>query len=180
MRKLHYNIYFVFIFYSTSIYYVGYELASQLHYKSVKIIIRYRYRYLRGLNISLAIARVMPRRTLWFFCSLTITFIICTVHGLDNCLPSREAYVNLTLGDAEDVPADFTSGRSSIPLQLFCMLFVLCDSYLRIMLYHFMTNALCPTAQAVQRKVGFGLCKIRIHNLLGMPVGKIPTFSPKD
>ena len=57
----------------------------------------------------------MSRQTLWFdfFYSLMIT-CICSVNGLDNCLPSREAYVNLDLGDAEDVPANFTSGKSDV------------------------------------------------------------------
>ena len=52
----------------------------------------------------------MARRVLWFLiCSL-----MTAVHGLNNCLPSREAYVNLTLGDAEDVPVNFTSGKSTL------------------------------------------------------------------
>ena len=56
----------------------------------------------------------MARRVLWFlFCSL---IMVTAVHGLDNCLPSREAYVNLTLGDAEDVPEDFISGKSTVEL----------------------------------------------------------------
>ena len=45
---------------------------------------------------------------LWLLiCSLMTS----TVHGLNDCLDSRNAYVNLNLGDAEDVPMDFTSGK---------------------------------------------------------------------
>ena len=54
----------------------------------------------------------MSRRFLWFmFCSL----ITLTVHGqpgVDNCLPSQQAYANLSLGNAEDVPVEFASGKS--------------------------------------------------------------------
>ena len=46
--------------------------------------------------------------SLLLFCSL-----LMAVRGLDNCLPSRAAYVNLSLGNAEDVPVDFTSGTSN-------------------------------------------------------------------
>lgn len=51
----------------------------------------------------------MSRRVSWllFFSLLT------AVRGLDNCLPSRAAYVNLSLGNAEDVPVDFISGTSN-------------------------------------------------------------------
>ena len=38
--------------------------------------------------------------------------LLIVVHCLDNCLPSREAYTNLTLGPPEDVPLDFSSGSS--------------------------------------------------------------------
>ena len=50
----------------------------------------------------------MLRRVLWFLFCLLMT----AVHGLDDCLPSREVYVNLSLGVAEDVPVDFTSGKT--------------------------------------------------------------------
>ena len=49
----------------------------------------------------------MSQRVLWIlFCSL-----LTTVCGVNDCLPSREAYVNLGLGDAEDVPTEFVSGN---------------------------------------------------------------------
>lgn len=52
----------------------------------------------------------MARGVLWLlFCSL-----LTTARGLDNCLPSREAYVNLSLGTAEEVPINFTSGTYNI------------------------------------------------------------------
>ena len=50
----------------------------------------------------------MSRRVLCFLFCLLMT----SVHGLDDCLPSREVYVNLNLGDAEDVPVNFTSGKA--------------------------------------------------------------------
>ena len=50
----------------------------------------------------------MSRRVLCFLFCLLMT----SVHGLENCLPSRDVYVNLSLGNAEDVPVNFTSGKS--------------------------------------------------------------------
>jgi len=32
-------------------------------------------------------------------------------NGLNDCLPSREAYTNLGLGPAQDVPVNFTIGK---------------------------------------------------------------------
>ena len=41
-----------------------------------------------------------------------LPMLLIVVHCLDDCLPSREAYTNLTLGPPEDVPLDFSSGGS--------------------------------------------------------------------
>ena len=54
----------------------------------------------------------MPKQVPW----LLICSLMTTVHGqsLDNCLLSREAYANLNLGDAEEVPENFAEGMISI------------------------------------------------------------------
>jgi len=40
------------------------------------------------------------------------SLLLTVVYGLNDCLPSREVYVNLNLGPPEDVPLNFTSGIS--------------------------------------------------------------------
>ena len=45
---------------------------------------------------------------------LGLMSMLLAVHcqdGLQDCSVSREAYVNLTLGPAEDMPLEFSSGK---------------------------------------------------------------------
>jgi len=44
---------------------------------------------------------------LWMFLG---PLLLTVVYGLNDCLPSREVYVNLNLGPPEDVPVEFDSG----------------------------------------------------------------------